>query len=82
MKDNLAYDTSGYGVLLERIVHQNDILLKNMGEMRDLVRQIPFIKAKVIEHDAKFGIVIAAMQDLSKIVQNHDVRITRLERTA
>ncbi len=79
MDDKIIHDGSGYGVLLEHIIHQNDILIENMGEMRDLVRQIPFIKAKVIEHDAKFEIVIKAIQDLSKVTKNHEVRITRLE---
>lgn len=81
MNGKTAHDESGYGVLLEQIIHQNDILLENMGEMRDWVRRIPFIEAKVIEHDAKFEIVIAAIQDLSKVVSGHETRIVRLEQT-
>jgi hypothetical protein len=82
MDDKIMYDGSGYGVLLEQIIHQNDILTENMGEMRDLARRIPFIEAKVVEHDAKFEIVIKAIHDLSKVTKNHEVRITRLEQTA
>ncbi len=63
----------GYGVLLERIIDQNDVIIENMGEMRDLVRRIPFIEAKVLEHDAKFDIVIKAIKDLSRQVAAHEV---------
>lgn len=80
MKNKIAQDDSGYGVLLEQIIHQNDILLENMGEMLDLVRRIPFIEAKIIEHDAKFEIVIAAIKDLSRQVCGHETRIVSLER--
>lgn len=70
----------GFGVLLEQIIHQNDVLIENMGEMRDLVRRIPFIEAKVIEHDAKFDIVFKAIKDLTRQVNGLDKRVTGLDK--
>lgn len=44
----------GIGVLLEQIIHQNDVLIEDIGSMRDditvmkpLVSRIPMIEARV-----------------------------------
>lgn len=80
------HDESGYGVLLEQIIHQNDVLLENMGEMRDSVRLIPSIIIRLTTIEQAVDTLTFAVTETNRelrltntTVANHEDRITVLE---
>ncbi|MGI9027588.1 MAG: hypothetical protein ACR2FM_01945 [Candidatus Saccharimonadales bacterium] len=86
MNGKLMHDESGYGVLLEQIIHQNDVLLENMGEMRDSVRLIPSIIIRLTTIEQAVDTLTFAVTETNRelrltntTVANHEDRITVLE---
>jgi hypothetical protein len=59
-------------VLLEQVIHQNNILIENMGGMRAKVNLIPSILTKLEEHDRRFNV-------LEKIAKLHSTEIRELQ---
>lgn len=78
MSDN----QDGYtNLLLEQISQQNRAVLEAVSDMQQHVKLIPSMLSDI--HDLKLDmkVVKAVCKDLSSLVNNHEVRITRLERT-
>lgn len=74
-----AKDNEGYGVLLEQIIHQNEILLEDMGSMRDKVKLIPLIIQRLDRMELEHQTFRQAIKSLSINAQSHETRIQLLE---
>lgn len=79
MSRKKAKDNEGYGVLLEQIIHQNNILLENIGSMRDKVKLIPLIVQRLDRMELEHRTFRQAIKSLSSDVQNHETRIRLLD---
>jgi hypothetical protein len=75
----MANDDNYVAVLLEEIRDQNKAVLETVGDLQKNVSKIPVIEETVDELKQDMKVVKAAVTDMSHQVQDHGVRISRLE---
>jgi len=75
----MANDDNYVAVLLEEIRDQNKAVLEAVGDLQKNVSKIPVIEETVDELKQDMKVVKAAVTDMSHQVQDHGVRISRLE---
>lgn len=77
MSEISVHDPYGYGVLIEHLIDRVDLVLEQMSDMHEKVNRIPFIEARLDEHDKKFEIVITAIKDISKTINGQESEFPR-----
>lgn len=71
----MKYNFSDYGPLLKEIIEQNQILIEYTGEMRDQVREIPFIKTKITNLEQDVSIIKKIVTQNNVEIADHEVRM-------
>ncbi len=72
-------DDNYIGVILEEIRDQNKAVLEAAGDMQDKVARIPIIEAGVDALKSDVAVIKVVVKDISRQLNNHELRITRLE---
>lgn len=70
------------GVLIEQVIHQNQVILENLTDMQVKVNKIPIIEGKLDNLQADMNTVKSALKATNVQVQDHEDRITVLEQVA
>ncbi len=78
--EHIAEDIHAKAALMEQIIEQNNILIENIGDMRDKVNMIPIILQRLDGHDKQFEVIKLAIKENSKDIQKNTVDIQSLRR--
>jgi hypothetical protein len=72
-------DDNYFGIILEEIRDQNKAVLEAVGDIQRNVADLPIIRADIAALKSDMKVVKAVVKDISKHVNNHELRITKLE---
>ncbi len=76
---NSIDDSTYIGVILEEVRDQNKLVLEAVGDMKKNIDKIPKIEADVVELKQDMKVVKDVVKDISAHINNHELRITKLE---
>ncbi len=74
-------DTSNndLGVLIEQVIHQNQVILENLGDIQEKVNKIPILEEKIDNLQDDMNTVKKALTHTNNQVADHEDRITTLD---
>ena len=81
MGTKITHDESSNGVLLEQIIHQNQIVLENLTDMQKKMNELA-TRTELSEVKADTETIKKALADTSRQIYSHEKRITKLEHQA